>query len=512
MKHFIHSILAASVFAAAACPLVCAAAPQPEVHSYFLYDSDDETGDVYGSGRIETVYLTDDSFAEYPELGRALAETELPREESLRRQFREMTQESRERTASGESFPYEASLETGIQVTRADEQVFSFRESFEDYAGGAHGYYCSFGYNFNVADGSEILLSDIVADEEGLREILTMKLLEMYPDSSYGTMGRTLDDYSVFADPDSVDAAPYPYKWVLEPDGILFWFDPYEIASYAEGTLSAFIGFDEAGSTLRGSVGAQEGAMVRSIPVGEPQLLDINGDGEQDYIYLESSAAGTDFSEEVSLTIHLSRGTGEMESDYFYDPRAYLMRTAGGKCWLYVDVTREDDYHTVEVFDLNGDIPVYVGNFDGGFAVTYDSDLEASVRRVPVDPECLIMGVRINLLSTYQGIRSYRVGEDGMPEPLEKDYAVQSPWAPLHTIDEVPVNEVDPETGEASPEVTDVPAGEDLYLWRTDGESYVDMKREDGSIVRILVTMDGWPAYIDGREAEEYFETLYYAG
>ena len=49
-------------------------------------------------------------------------------------------------------------------------------------------------------------------------------------------------------------------------------------------------------------------------------------------------------------------------------------------------------------------------------------------------------------------------------------------------------------------------------ITRTDGDSFVDVRRGDGSTVRILIDTNVWPRTIEGEDEKSFFETLYYAG
>ena len=70
----------------------------------------------------------------------------------------------------------------------------------------------------------------------------------------------------------------------------------------------------------------------------------------------------------------------------------------------------------------------------------------------------------------------------------------------------------DGSAGNETGEVT-VKSGETLSFWRTDGESYMDLKRADGSAVRCrLDESHGWPYTIGGVDIEEAFDGIMFAG
>ena len=55
------------------------------------------------------------------------------------------------------------------------------------------------------------------------------------------------------------------------------------------------------------------------------------------------------------------------------------------------------------------------------------------------------------------------------------------------------------------------PAGTTYRFIATDGSSFVDVEMSDGQRGRLYVT-SGWPIMVNGIDAEELFEMLYFAG
>ena len=51
-----------------------------------------------------------------------------------------------------------------------------------------------------------------------------------------------------------------------------------------------------------------------------------------------------------------------------------------------------------------------------------------------------------------------------------------------------------------------------MTLLRTDNISVVDLSMEDGRIVRVEVSKDQYPYTVDGKEIEEVFDGMMFAG
>ena len=64
--------------------------------------------------------------------------------------------------------------------------------------------------------------------------------------------------------------------------------------------------------------------------------------------------------------------------------------------------------------------------------------------------------------------------------------------------------------GEDEPEI--IKAGEEFEFYRTDNETYVDMKLSDGRICRLKVDCSRWPYKVNGIDSEECFDGMMYAG
>lgn len=59
---------------------------------------------------------------------------------------------------------------------------------------------------------------------------------------------------------------------------------------------------------------------------------------------------------------------------------------------------------------------------------------------------------------------------------------------------------------------TELPAGTSLTPYQTDGKTFVDLKTEDGSVVRLNIDVSNLPITVNGIPEDECFEELLYAG
>jgi len=132
-----------------------------------------------------------------------------------------------------------------------------------EYTGGAHGYYASSFLNVDVEGSRLWTLADIVSDSNALRPLLNdaaINYFRLKPGS--GMSNRLL-----------VDEVPTTGNVFLSATGVSFVYNPYEIASYADGEIMLFLPYTKLSSLLtdafraRMQLGTRAGvAMLSSEP------------------------------------------------------------------------------------------------------------------------------------------------------------------------------------------------------------------------------------------------------
>jgi len=138
------------------------------------------------------------------------------------------------------SVPYMLSwdFDEDVKVTYNTNDILSLEFSAYYYTGGAHGGYGSIYKNINLRTGKNISLDDILKPgyKDTLSAIITKTLRKQYgiPESAI------LSDNGFFVE--TIDPSSNFY---LTKKGIGFVYNPYEIASYANGMIDIFIPFSE---------------------------------------------------------------------------------------------------------------------------------------------------------------------------------------------------------------------------------------------------------------------------
>ena len=497
-------VLSAAAVLMSAMPALAAAYSGPILlPQQYLNDYDEDPYVCYGTGQIQEIGLDEDAAEEYPALAEKLEALSTQDREELAGQFEEYTNYAREARAEG-GMEFEATVEREIYPARWDENVFSYLMTYSVYSGGAHGYYGYTGMNIDPASGNEITAQDVFTDEEALKAAIMDALNRDYAEIIEAIEPDPLAGYGF-------DDGETPFNFLVDPAGVTVIFNPYEIASYAAGAQFAAISFDEHPELFKEPYKAQEGSYTKMINTALPVLVDADGDGKSENLSVEARYG--DYMQIDGYTVKLGDKETDVDS-YCFSIRPFLARTEDGHTFLYAEITSDNDYRLLEVFDLSTGTPEYKQTVQ--LAPDFERDSETGVYTLlwPADPGNMLLSTRSNILSTYSASRHYSVGAEGDLVPVEERYTVKTGPA-LTTVKDLPALSVDPVTGEAGEEVT-VPAGEKLTITGTDGESSADLTGEDGSIVRVTleeVEEDGSIIKtIAGARPEEFFEMLYYAG
>ena len=472
--------------------------------SDYVYDEQAGTGRSYGQGSWQEI-LPQDAAGKYPLLTEALR-TFCDQEKTEQEQtFAEYTETARE-ILQDEGFEYEAHLETRMLPRRFDQDTFSFLKYCETYTGGVHGYYYYNGYNYDPATGEQISLQQVCPDIDLLKNAITEELKTKYEGWYFLEAGVDLSLYETGED-------PYHFNWVLDHDGLLVFFNPYEIASYAEGIQTVFLTWDRYPELFDSRYFPEDAAYAYQLMPYPNEEVDLDGDGTPEQISFYTDA--DEYGLFGSVTVNVGDTTFS-ENIYGHQLVPVLMHTQEGNNFLFLEYTTDNDYHTSLILELTAGSIRKTAEPGEGFGGIWKEEWEGTASTVPADPKQFTMATRIHMLSSYIGVRDYTLTEDGTVQPLEDFFEVPGGQT-LKTVRDLPALLLpDGEEGssETSGEPIIIPAGTSLQICGSDDQSHVNMRREDGSIVRLTVekTGNGWPMMINGEDAENCFEQTYYAG
>ncbi len=383
--------------------------------------------------------------------------------------------------------------ENDMYVRRGDDQVLSIMTHNYDYVGGAHGgrYYTA--CNFEVQTGKQILLEDVIIDKSGLAQALATELQEKYWDFEY------TEDYWLEMLDSYVTTEPIEYKpefiWTVDYDGVTFYFGNYELVAYAMGTQEVTLCYSEYPQLLNSRYfDSVEKTYVKNLTTEQWNMSeDLDGDGQTDMISL-STRYDSDHQCIDSYTVNVNN-YGYTYETYVYELETYLVKS-GEKNYLYVQQTAESDFQDVAVFEIAPDGVKFVDVFTGGLWGFTNS-------------EAFRISRRLDLLGTYFILVDCRMDENGMPEEIGKVFDVIGDMT-ITSTKEITADLIDKD-GKLLGESYTFPVGSAFTFKRTDGTSFVDVQVNNDQYCRFYVT-PGWPETVNGMEALECFEELFYAG
>lgn len=481
-----------------------------------------------------TLELDAETAKQYPALQRALVQAAKDETAHAQKSIAELSAEYQELTADWSEYEGYMTETVKPHVMRADSRIVSVLCNFQDYHGGAHGYYYSYGLNYDVASGRELKLSDVVLKKEKFIELVRDKFEEKYANDTY--MLTNAGEYLATLGDEEYASTP----WIMDSESITLFFAPYVLGTYADGAQEVSIYFDEAPELFTAKY--LDTCAEYVIPLLPARSYEVNaGDGKRVAVDVDF-----DYNDQYgSYTREYVIGNARIRPEsYSYSSDSYIV-VAGGKHYIYTFASAENDYSMLEVVDVAAkslDESRTENAGLGGVDYTWDEgdSYDTSCLRGPAftDPADISLSRRLEVLGTTNGYRSCHVGADGYPAANDELYTIITSFA-IRAKKDLKLDVVDA-SGKKTGTKT-VPAGTYLFDMRTDGESFVDLQTIDASalgindesewkyfqiadrstdhidltkpIYRVHIDhSDGWPHHVNGVEEDSLFEGIMYAG
>lgn len=494
---------------------------------YFERDDSGKVDDFLCRGHAERLLLTDETKEAYPEFAEKFVEYmsgRIVNANGLKDQYTEENKEARAdiKEVTEDSFIYEADVEEDQYLRRVDDKYVSLLSGLTTYAGGAHGYTGFDAVNYDLATGEELALKDVIPDEDKFAELLEKKLLEDYTideflimDEAAGLKGNIMPFIKAEYEPENVDpsepGAQTHLGWVLDPDGVLIFFNAYDIAPFSTGTVTALIPYD---SGIVDEKFIPEGEI--SYICGLPKYLSIktrvSGGEAADVFDTWSNHMNDDYTSDEFESYEVSyKDKKETVKDDFFDVKQYML-CKGDKRFILADMSSYNDYHYMYAIPLTGDGPgksnLLSCDSVGGY---YNSKEQTYFINCLTDTSKMTMGTRMNILSTYTGLKTYSLNDDGTVSSDDKYFETEGTIEITSKAD-IEVGILDDDDNVTGNET--LPKGTKYTIFRTDGEKIVDTTTDDGKKVRFTLEKDAdtFQHKINGVDEYDLFEELYYAG
>ena len=327
--------------------------PLPVVTGTRSFTDADDKGELLLS-RMAMINMGTEGTAQYqyPQMAEALGlhnDAEQERFFNTRKEMLGTAKEDRkDRFEQGVTTFYPYAFKQKVYVRRADDEVVSLLQYYEDYMGGAHGMYGVGGYNFDTRTGKALALQDVFADLEAMKAAIVKGLCADYPNASFmqGDNTATLTEYITEALRNNT------LSWTMDHRGATFYFNPYHIGSYAEGIFTTTLLFDENPS------------LYRHTPVTTSLYWDHAGWNCTELMpYLPTRvAAGAEGKLTVSNdenSIIIEKGEtlrDEMDSVREIYP-TYLNDNNGYQQYVYVDYSPDGAIYRLRIYKVKGKSP-----------------------------------------------------------------------------------------------------------------------------------------------------------
>ena len=383
--------------------------------------------DYYSLYATNQYFLADEKTTlRYPELADALMQLKEQKEHNFD-MATESLLDSQQFMIETESYPIDLTDYTECRVLRADNVLFSFIETNENYYGGAHGMYSVAGYAFDVETGKNLSFTDIVVDETKIRDLIAEKLDEEYGDIFFDDIHTLIDQYDFNS-----------LCWSISYFDVTLYFNPYDLGPYVSGSQQVVFPFSEYADLFDEKYLSVPEQFVTQLSEYEQFCMDVNGDGKNEDIGLSSK-----YLEDDCLSVLISVDGKETDSDSrSYRIDTYLIKVQN-KVYLYLFEHHENDYVTLKVYDFAKED--FVENDNANLYIPEKSNFEErdnisfceSTSPVFSNPGKVRMASRLETLSTYQGTKEYHVNESGMLVTDDDYYDVEVSFL-IKTLEDIP--------------------------------------------------------------------------
>lgn len=343
------------------------------------------------------------------------------------------------------------------KILRADSVILSIEESSYYFSGGAHGIYGNLGINFDAQTGEKLTISQIVKDTDALLALVKKKLTENYPEVQFDDLDEKLKAETV-----------KDLNFAVTADGIKIYFNPYELASYADGEQQITVTFAENAELFEDRYTKTPANYVTPIDTTYPVSLDLNQDGQLETLQIVEKSDEYDM---LSWEVQLGDQTWKDENDYGFNVDPYLVCNEN-HYYVYLFEGKENDYAYLQVVDLQTMKAVDTENENANLRPHSVWQNECAVKYALTNPNAMVLETRMQAMSTYSGVKTYYVGENGWPYTEDGLYEADCRYA-LTPKQDIKCQIVD-QNGVVLEEDAKMPKDQLFQIVRTDGQNVID--------------------------------------
>ncbi|SHK88247.1 Protein of unknown function [Selenomonas ruminantium] len=254
----------------------------------------------------------------YPELAAAIERRTKADWARVQKERKGMKVEARQFRRDVPQYYHSFVQDVDVLVRRADNYVVSYLEMGATEGAGAHGMYGWQGVNLNTLSGEELALAHVVKDTGKLTDLIIARLKKDYPQANFIDMKKQVRSFALQG----------KLNWTLDPRGITFYFNPYEIAPYAEGLLSVTLLYQEYPQLFHESYLRTVKEYAQPFPGNYPLTTSLRDDERRDVLTVQEGSE--------SLYVELNGRKTEWDT-HLTDLQPVLIHMKDKKNYLYID-------------------------------------------------------------------------------------------------------------------------------------------------------------------------------
>ncbi len=454
---------------------------------------DDSYNKFLVNSRYEKIRLSDEAEKIYPELARELmVANDLIATEQENLYISDCnTADSMTDEEIDNALMYQKSVlgkENEMFIRRVDGDVLSFMsttyavESIEI----AQRTYRAF--NYEVKTGNKIELSDVVKDMNKFYELLTEKAVDVIAIPEFGMHKEDIDIASLqISIKEALDTEQG--CWTLDPNGITLYFNTGVIA-YPAREVNILFAEDTTGEIFNDKY-AEPDTWVVYVESYQPYYY-VSPDGASHMVeagWYDTEDADGYWGSSIYLNYDgLSSGFTKGEAS----DEVFALVRKGDKYWFY-NFYDEYVYPAFDIYTIDSRGIEILQEVGLGQAAFSENSQELGYYPLPVvtDATNITLSVRTDLLSTCRSNCHFMMDDAGVLSQYEDvlEFRKEYQYTVTTNYDMKNVPEVSDE-GLLTGVMTDVDKGEALTMIRTDGKEYVDVVKQNGETVRILLFED----------------------
>lgn len=366
---------------------------------------------------------------------------------------------------AAEQMTGEGSLElyslADVYVTRSDNRVLAFYEAMTQYTGVIGEQQFRRTFNVDAKTGKKLTFADVFTDVNNLPDLLA---------EAFAAVDPSLDPADALAD--RIDAAIQEESgqvcFALANGGVHFFAEKNPLGGTV-GIVHAMLSYRDYPELVKAFYRPAAKQWLTKLQYDTDYVLP---DGITLRMAWDISSAGD---EDVQWTITIN-GDTRTEHFYGYGPECWLVQV-GHRTFLYLEEPTGDVSHCTRVYEVTEFGRVQRGQVDA-----------AIHEELSCNPERLLMAGNDYVFSGSAMLMPYglyRVGEDGLPMPVQEEFGLMGPTLGLtRDVEATLADQYDP-TVEEGP--LPLAAGTRLTPFRTDKKSYVDFFDEEGNVCRFAI-------------------------